>query len=167
MDTTWILVADGSRARLFSASKIPTPWILLDEFEHSESRAKTIELDPTERGRQKSSFGVGNRAAGSGAASSRAAMEPKTAPRRVEQIHFAQQLKDRLSDGLRHGAYSQLVLVAPPRFLGQLKAMLDPAVSKCVVRTVDKDYTKSNVAELVERLGEFVYGEEVAGHQGR
>jgi protein required for attachment to host cells len=143
---TWVLVADGSRARLFSASKYRAPWILLGKFDHAESRAKTIELDPTERGRSKPTLGAGHGPA----------MEPKTPPRQVEQIHFAHQLKDRLASGLRRGAYTELVLVAPPRFLGRLKARLDPEVAKSLVHVVDKDYTKCGVAELRQRLGELV-----------
>jgi protein required for attachment to host cells len=143
----WVLVADGSRARLFSVSTYGTPWILLGEFEHAESRAKTVELDPTQWGRSKPSFGAGHRPA----------MEPKTSPRRVEQMHFAQDLKQRLADGLRQGSYRGLVLVAPPRFLGQLKAMLDPEVAKSLVRVIDKDYTRCDLAELRMRLGDLMH----------
>jgi protein required for attachment to host cells len=151
---TWVLVADGSRARLFSASKYHTPWILLGAFDHAESRAKAIDLDPTERGRSKSTLGAGNRPA----------MEPKTSPRQVEQIHFAKQLKDRLANGLRHGAYSGLVLVAPPRFLGRLKTRLNSEVAKSLVQAIDKNYTSYGVAELRERLGELVQGSTVLGN---
>ncbi len=143
----WILVADGSRARLFSASKRGEPWKLIEQFEHPETRERTGEITPTERGTQKQAFGSG-----------RPAMQPKMAPRDVEELHFAQQLRDKLVDGLKHNSYGGLVLVAPPKFLGQLKGMLDSQTSKCVVATVDKDYTQSNEKELMQRLEDAVHG---------
>lgn len=143
----WILVADGSRARLFSASKRGESWQLLETFEHLETRERTADISPVERGTQKQSFGQG-----------RPAMEARHSPRDVEQMHFAQQLADKLADGLKHNAYAGLVLAAPPKFLGLLKGMLDGQTAKSVIATVDKDYTLSNERELVERLEDVVHG---------
>jgi protein required for attachment to host cells len=144
---TWILVADGSRARLFAASQRGKPWKLIEQLEHPESRAKAADIDPTERGTQKQSFGFGS-----------PTMEPKNPPRRVEQMHFGEQLAHKLDAGLKHGEYGALVLVAGPRFLGELKGMLDAHVTKCVIAALDKDYTQLNERELAERLDEAVYG---------
>jgi protein required for attachment to host cells len=143
----WILVADGSRARLFSASKRGEPWQLLEQFEHLETRERTADISPVERGTQKQSFGQG-----------RPAMEPKNSPREVEQMHFARKLADKVGDGLKHNSYAGLVLAAPPRFLGLLKGMLDAQAAKSVIATVDKDYTLADQREVVERLEDFVHG---------
>ncbi len=143
----WILVADGSRARLFSAAKRGEPWQLIEQFEHAASRERTADISPVERGTQKQSMGHG-----------RPAMEARHSPRDVEHMHFAQQLADKLADGLKHNAYAGLVLAAPPKFLGLLKGTLDTQTSKCVTATVDKDYTLSDVRELVQRLEDVVHG---------
>ncbi|HVW38207.1 MAG TPA: host attachment protein [Pirellulales bacterium] len=144
---TWILVADSSRARIFAASQRGKPWTLVADFEHPETRERTAEYSPTERGSQKQAFGYG-----------RPAMEPKTEPRRVEKGHFAEELADRLDTGLRQGEYGALVLVASPQFLGDLKGKLDKQVAKCVTGTIDKDYTHLNEREVVERLEDTVWG---------
>jgi protein required for attachment to host cells len=143
----WILVADGSRARLFSASKRGEPWRFLEEFEHLETRERTADISPVERGTQKQSFGEG-----------RPAMEPRNSPREVEHMHFARKLTDKLADGLKHNEFAGLVLAAPPRFLGLMKGMLDAQTAKAVIATVDKDYTLANQREVVERLEDFVHG---------
>ena len=144
---TWILVADSSRARIFAASQRGKPWTLVANFEHPETRERTAEYSPTERGSQKQAFGYG-----------RPAMEPKTEPRRVEKGHFAEELASRLDKGLKQGEYGALVLVASPQFLGDLKGKLDKQVAKCVTGTIDKDYTQLNERELAERLEETVWG---------
>lgn len=144
---TWILVADSSRARLFAASQRGKPWKLVEQFEHAETRQRAAEINPKERGSQKQSFGFG-----------RPVMQPKTAPRRVEQQHFAQELADKLDAGLKHGEYGALVVVAGPRFLGELKGALDRQVEKCIIATIDRDYTLADERELVERLEDVAFG---------
>lgn len=144
---TWILVADASRGRLFSSPEKGKPWNLLQEFSHPASRAKNRDIDPKERGRAQQSFGAGHRPA----------MEPKTEPREVEAEHFAHELAHAVSEGVERRACSGVALVAPPHFLGQLKELLDPQAAKCLVATIDKDYTKSDVRELMTRLDDSVH----------
>lgn len=144
---TWILVADASRGRIFASSKKGTSWKLVEERDHPESRMKNREINMKEQGRTRQSFGAGHRPA----------MEPDTEPKEVEAEHFAHELAQRASDGLKHNAFSGLVLVAPPHFLGLLKDSLDPQASKHLLATVDKDYTDSDVGELMTRLDEVVH----------
>ncbi|HVX15139.1 MAG TPA: host attachment protein [Pirellulales bacterium] len=146
---TWILVADAGRARIFVSSKKGEPWRLLEEFEHPESRMKNRDLDPMEQGRTKQAFGAGNRPR----------MEPTTAPQQVEKEHFAQLLADKLSQAVAEGACPALVAVAPPHFLGHLRSRLSDHAGKCLVATVDKDYTGSDARELAARLDDLVHAE--------
>ena len=144
---TWILVADGSRGRLFSSSKKGQPWQLVQEFSHPASRAKNRDIDPKERGRMQQSFGAGHRPA----------MEPRTEAKEVEVEHFAHELAHAVSDGVERRACDSVALIAPPHFLGHLREMLDTQAQKCVVATVDKDYTMSDLRELMERLDDTVH----------
>lgn len=148
---SWILVADASRARIFSTGKKGQPWKLVEDFEHPESRMKNRELDPMEQGRTQLSFGAGHRPR----------MEPRTPPQQVEKEHFAQQLANALSKAVVEGACSSLVLVAPPAFLGDLRTMLSDHAAKCVSATVAKDYTGSDARELASRLEAIVHAEKV------
>lgn len=149
----WVLVADASRARIFSPAKPGKPWRLIEELEHQESRMKNRELDPKEQGRQRQSAGMAHRPR----------MEPRTAPQQVEKNHFAQQLADKLSQAVVDGDCTSLVLVAPPHFLGQLKNTLSDRACKSVSATVGKDYTGSDARELASRLDEVVNGQSLPG----
>jgi protein required for attachment to host cells len=57
-----------------------------------------------------------------------------------------------LETGLAENAYERLFLIAPPHFLGLLRAALSPGVAKHVERTLDKDYTGLVARELAERI---------------
>ena len=44
-----------------------------------------------------------------------------------------------------------------PHFLGLLRNSVDPETSKCLAATVEKDYTDSDVRELMTRLETVIY----------
>lgn len=146
---TWILVANASRARIFASPAHGKPWQTVAELEHPESRMKNRDINMKEQGRTKQSFGAGHRPM----------MEPVTEPKEVEAEHFAHQLADKLTEAAERQVYEGLVLVAPPHFLGLLRKTLPDKAQKFVAVTVDKDYTASDVRELMERLEGAVYGE--------
>ncbi len=52
---------------------------------------------------------------------------------------FAKQLSELLESGRVQHRYSKLVLVAKPRFLGNLRAALTPQTAAFVTATLDKD----------------------------
>ncbi len=141
-NTTWILIGDASRARLFACSGRSNPWTLVREFDHPGSRAKGQDIMADKPGRVRQSAGAG----------SRPAMAPPTPPKEVEAEHFAHQLGTVLEDGHGHNAYVRLVLVAPPNFLGLLRKVVSTPVSKRIVADVDKDYTHLPERQLPERL---------------
>ena len=56
-------------------------------------------------------------------------------------------------DGGRVGRrYERLVLGAPPRFLGTMRAALDPQVMKLVSHSADKDITKASLEAIRDEL---------------
>jgi len=61
-------------------------------------------------------------------------------------------LADALADGSREKAYDQLILVAAPSALGDLRAALSPEVRAKVVAEVPKDLTKTPDAAVAEHL---------------
>jgi protein required for attachment to host cells len=79
-------------------------------------------------------------------------MEPPTDPKEVEKQRFVRQLADRLAEALAEGRFGRLVLVAPPRVLGELRAVLAEKVRATIVREVDKDLTWVPVHELPGHL---------------
>ena len=61
---------------------------------------------------------------------------------------FARQLAKELETARESGKFKHLVLVAPPKFLGQLRAELATPLTACVVKSFDKDYTQMAEGEL-------------------
>ena len=51
------------------------------------------------------------------------------------------------------GAFERLILVAPPRTLGDLRAALAAATRKRVTGELDKDLTQVSLGEMPEHLG--------------
>jgi protein required for attachment to host cells len=149
MDTTWILISDASRARLFATEGQGKPLQLVQEFEHPESRAANQDLVTDRPGRVQQSAGGGPGSPGGG---SRSAMEPQTTPKEVEHDLFARELAGALYKGATGNAYAHLVLAAPPQFLGMLREVIDEPVRKKVSASLDKDYTRLDLRELTERV---------------
>jgi protein required for attachment to host cells len=140
MTTTWVLVCDASRARLFAVEGKGRPWKLLRELEHPASRAHGLEITTDKAGRASVGPGIGS------------ARAPATPPKEVEAEHFAQTLADMVEKGCAEDAFGRLVLVAPPHFLGLVRKSLSSQATKRIAGTLDKDLTLVEARHLPERL---------------
>ncbi len=140
MGRTWVVVGDGSRARLFRIGP-RREWELIRELEHPAGRAKGRDIVTDRAGRVKQSFSP-----------MRPAMELTKPLHAIEAERFAHAIAKILENGVAENAYERLVLVAPPHFLGLLRATIAPTVSKRVDQTFDKDYTALTPGELAERV---------------
>ena len=69
---------------------------------------------------------------------------------------FAKELAHDLSRDFHLGAFDQLVLIAPPRFLGVLREALDSKLERAVVGTVCKDLPRASGDELCKHIAAFV-----------
>ena len=65
---------------------------------------------------------------------------------------FARQLVSQLETARQEGGFARLVLVAPPKFLGQLRAELTPSLAACVTKSMDKDYTHMSDGEVQKHV---------------
>lgn len=143
---TWVLIADASKARIYSTYKArlfqqknPKDLKLEGNYIHNESRKKNSELESDKHGE----FGSGTFVE---------ATEPKT----YEAEQFAHQLLNQLDIGRKEGSYRDLILVAPPSFMGILNKCMSHEMHKLVSQTIEKDYTQHNERELVENLLTFL-----------
>jgi protein required for attachment to host cells len=143
--TTWILVGDAGHARLYRAHS-RRRFALVREFDHPEGRVPGRELSSDRSWRMQQRF----------QGTMRSAMGPRDEAHELEVDRFAAKLAAVLREGLGHNAFSELILVAPPRFLGLLRAHLDEQVKKRVVAAINKDLTQTDERELVRTLGEQV-----------
>jgi protein required for attachment to host cells len=140
MATTWILVGDASRARVYALEKENGPWSLVEELDNPAGRARTSELVSDRAGRQRQS----------GARTP--PLESHMDAAEQESLRFAERLGHVLQKGYDGHRYGRLVLVAPPRFLGYLRSVLREPVARHVVASFDKDYTHHEERDLRKLL---------------
>lgn len=138
--TTWILIADGAHARLF-ANRGPGKGIEALEAINGDHRPDS-ELVRDGLGRSFESVG-----------DTRHAITPRTDPHRELKRSFAAQLAEILDQRLAEKAFDRLVIVAPPKALGDLRAALSAHVKPLVYAELDKDLVKTPTAELPSHLG--------------
>jgi protein required for attachment to host cells len=141
--TSWIVVADGSRARILTNQGPGTGLALLAEHEAPQARAHTAELGADKPGRSLDS-----------ATPARHAMEPRVDWQRQEKERFVSRLAGELA-GARD-RFDALVLVAPPRVMGELQRRLDEPTRAKLSGELQKDLTWVAVPELAAHLDEIV-----------
>ncbi len=119
MSQTWILVGDGSHARLFHADPALPAWQLVHTHRREHSHEKTDRADTHEdRG----------------------------------EHDFARKLAAELETGRQAGSFDRVVLVAPPKFLGQLRGELTAPLTALVASSVEHDYTHMTDGELPKHI---------------
>jgi protein required for attachment to host cells len=151
--TTWCLVCDASRAHLFRETTPRRTFEPIESFEHPESRLKVRELMTDAPGRKPVGGSRGNsQGTRPGGFHGRPVAEPDTDPKLVEAQKFARDLVATLEKGFDDHAYDALVIVAPPHFLGMLRAMLSDRVVRKIAGTIDKDFAALDAREIERRV---------------
>lgn len=128
-----IVVADGSRARLFSRSAWNQPLVLTDSHDNPAARQKTRELVTDGPGKTQTS-------------------DPLSSPGEIEEDRFAKRLADQLARSVHEGLYEDMVLVASPRFLGSLRANLPRTARELVRLELPKNWTSLTPAQIQHQL---------------
>ena len=139
---TYILIADGARARLLLAEGRGKP---LTEVPGSDIRTELKpdhELSPDRPGRVHESANV-----------SRHAIEREDLHRK-EKERFAQSLADGLDQRLANREYDRLVIAAAPETLGVIRSALSDRVRAVILAEVAKDLTKIPNPQIRVHLGE-------------
>lgn len=139
--TTWVVVADSRRARIFEADG--------PGAEHLEE-IHTL-LHPRDY-RHADGDGDTRRRVFESATSARHAAEPRTLPREREANAFAREIARFLLRECENHAFGDLVLVAEPHFMGELRNALDPRLTARVARRRSKDLVALPAAEIGRQL---------------
>ena len=79
-------------------------------------------------------------------------MEPVTDPKRAELQRFARHLAGELDAALAAGRFDDLVLVAGPRLLGELRDALPKRVAERVRQDIAKDLAGLTPSQMEEHL---------------
>ena len=146
MATTWIIAADESRARVLQVLDREQRLTEIDDLVNPSGRLQDRELETDAEPRFSGHGGLGKPGAGrnSGPASDR---EAQGAVEHSVNV-FAREVGRYLDKARKESRYDQLVLVAPPKFLGALRKELHKEVEKLVAEELPKDLSWFNAREI-------------------
>jgi protein required for attachment to host cells len=132
MANTWIVAADASRARVLQVAG-PKRLVEVDNLLNPDGRLHNREINTDAAGR----FAGPDRPGGHSSDD-----ENRSVDQRDEL--FAKRLGDYLDKARTDHRYDELVLVAPPKFLGMMRKSLGKEVEKLVAHEVPKDLSWFN-----------------------
>lgn len=126
---TWILVADGARARIFEWRRKRKPLLLLHDLERPQAREHGDALYTDLPSKPDGNL-----------------------PHEHESQVFARQVAEVLERERTAGRLEALTVIAAPQFLGLLRKAFSKSVTALVTSTVAKDLVGLEEPELAERL---------------
>jgi protein required for attachment to host cells len=135
-----VLISDGQRARLLRNRGTPVNPELIVEKAIDRANPPTRDQGTDRPGRKHGTDG-----------NARSAIEQTDWHQQQEQ-RFAAELAEMLYKLGHAGNYEELVVVAPPKMLGDLRAKFHQQVSSAVVAEVPRDLTQYSVPEIGNML---------------
>ncbi len=138
---TWVVVADGAHARIFLNEGPGTGLVPALDHDLIGNKQASHEIGSDRPGVSFSSAGPG-----------RHAIAPSTDPHEHAKHEFIKRVASAIKDGLNAHVFEQLILVAPPKALGDLRADLDPQAAKLIKSELHKDLTHLSPHQLGEHL---------------
>jgi protein required for attachment to host cells len=141
---TWVLVADATHASVFVNDGPGRGLSPADEpsFKSGVPRY-TREVVSDREGRSWGAGGVG-----------RHGMDPPTDPKRHAEASFAREVAQTIGQAALDKKFDRLVLVAPPKALGDLRAELPKHAQDRVTREIPKDLVHLDGNGLARHLTE-------------
>ncbi len=145
MPSTWIIVADSSRARIFSTETSSSPLVEIEALTHGEGRLHDRELTEDLPGKIKNVGGVGGHA-----------FEQPTDPKKYEADIFAHRIIHYLEDAHNANRISRLLVIAEPSMLGLLRKDMPAQIKKLIAFELDKNITSLGADEIRKHLPDYL-----------
>jgi protein required for attachment to host cells len=143
--TTRVLVAHDAGCRAFEQHGRGKKLTLLSEIDFEDGRRHSGELDADRPGRSVDRSGQGH------------AYEAHLDTRQHAVSQFAKELAHDLAREFHLGAFRELVIIAPPRFLGMLRDSLDTKLRRALIATLAKDLPRANEEEIRTHLAAVMW----------
>ncbi len=137
---TWFCAADAGTARIKQSASPRAPLSSVITLNHAPYEHGRYEPPPRTQ---------------ESASPARHSFTDAESPVRREKREFAEVVADFLDAAAQRGEYHRLVLAAPPKFLGDLRAALGDKARAMVAAEIDKDLTKESDAELAARISDL------------
>ena len=136
----WYVIADGGRARFVERDERGA-FRTVSSFVSTELHAKSSDLGRDRPARVMESATPG-----------RSAVEPRRDLKELAKQDFVKLVADEIDAGHGRGQFDNLVLVAPPGVLTELKSNLSKPIAELVVGDLQKDLTKVPDHDLTGHL---------------
>lgn len=160
LPVTWILVADAGQAKIYARASAEKRIPMAGNAHHrhyAESQARELEPVPgmaweaespetyeTGRDRLGSVFESGSKA--------RHKSEPHREVKTEIRRNFVARVAAEVNKAYAAGKFERLMLAAPPKVLGDLRAKLDEAVQSCIMAELAKDLTRYDDGTLLQQV---------------
>jgi len=140
-----IVVADSSRARIFTVDSARSPLNEIETMAHPEGRIHEQNLVSDLPGKDSGKGGGGDHA-----------FQEKIEPKREEMIEFAKRIADYLDDTRKANNLKNLAIIAAPAFLGELRTHLSKETTGKIVFELDKNLAHHSEEDIRNHLSEFL-----------
>ena len=144
MRKTWVVVADNSRARIFTVETPSSPLIEIDSIVHPEGRMHDRDITSDLPGR------------GAGSGGSRHSYENETDAKDYENMGFAKRIAGFLDDSRTDDRCKNLVIVAAPGLLGNLRGEMNDQTRKMITLELAKNLSHLNANDIRRHMPEFL-----------
>lgn len=143
MNRHWYLVAQSGGARLFEQEGVREELSLLRRFENPEGKLKTSAIVSDRQGRSETSSKMGHNAMGA-----------NDGPREHVIENFIHRVADFLNTEAEQDEYMDLVLVAEPHILGEIRKFLGKAATRRLRDPLSKNLAHIPDQEIMPHLTE-------------
>lgn len=144
MNAAWVIVADASRARVFSAEKPASELVEIQTLTHPNARLHDGDLISDKPGKARSS---GLRCHDMG---------DTDALKQEEALRFASRVCEALECGRTNGHFNKLHIIAAPNFLGLLRKQQTNPLQRLIASETAKNLTSHNIAEIRKNLPNYL-----------
>ncbi len=136
---TWVLVADGTRARVFIKKRDKMNNALGKDFVSDNLQDRDIYMDKPGRAYESSN-------------PTRHAYQPRTDWHQYNKELFAKELCEVIEKASENAEFDELIIISPPKTLGDIRGNLCKQTLSKVTAEIPKDVTKLTEHELVDFL---------------
>ncbi len=137
----WIVVAESSHARIFHCKAAGAALEEQAALVHPESRLHAQNISSDLPGQAFDSGGEG-----------RHAMAAATDPKRHEAEVFAREVIAHIESARTRHKFDELILAAPPAFLGLLRERMSSALRQRVAHTLSKNLVHEDMSVITKQL---------------
>lgn len=136
-----IVVADSTRARIFSRDTVKLPLKEIETMAHPEGRMHERDMVSDLPGKVAGKGGAGDHTT-----------EDKVKPKEQEVIEFAKRIADYLDAARKANKLNHLYIISPPAFLGELRSQLNSETAAKIALEVNKNLTQHSVEDISNHL---------------